>query len=80
MIVSPNTEWLSLNIAAHTIFCSAQIKNVVTMWQVGGLADVIPALSRALQKNGHRVEIILPKYDCMDDSCIKNFKVCPLPC
>nr|CAB40375.1 starch synthase, isoform V [Vigna unguiculata] len=33
--------------------------------KVGGLGDVISGLSKALQKKGHLVEIILPKYDCM---------------
>lgn len=34
--------------------------------QVGGLGDVVTSLSRALQDHGHSVEIILPKYDCMN--------------
>ncbi|KAI6703484.1 hypothetical protein NL676_012620 [Syzygium grande] len=33
--------------------------------KVGGLGDVLTGLSKALQKRGHLVEIILPKYDCM---------------
>jgi starch synthase len=33
--------------------------------KVGGLADVIQGLSRQLEANGHAVEIILPKYDCL---------------
>ncbi|KMQ52464.1 Glycogen synthase [Chitinispirillum alkaliphilum] len=33
--------------------------------KVGGLADVIPGLSREMSIRGHSVEIILPKYDCM---------------
>ncbi|MCH93239.1 putative starch synthase 4 chloroplastic/amyloplastic-like, partial [Trifolium medium] len=32
---------------------------------VGGLGDVVSGLSKALQKKGHLVEIVLPKYDCM---------------
>ena len=31
--------------------------------QVGGLADVVPGLSRELEIRGHAVEVILPKYD-----------------
>jgi starch synthase len=33
--------------------------------KVGGLGDVLYGLSRELQVRGNRVEIILPKYDCM---------------
>ncbi|CAI5536871.1 unnamed protein product [Closterium sp. Naga37s-1] len=42
--------------------------------RVGGLADVITGLSKALQRRGHLVEIILPKYDCMDYSRINDLK------
>lgn len=34
--------------------------------KVGGLADVMMGLSRELKWKGHRVDIILPKYDCLD--------------
>ena len=33
--------------------------------KVGGLADVVTGLSRELERRGHNIEIILPKYDCM---------------
>ncbi len=33
--------------------------------KAGGLGDVIYGLSRALDAQGHAVELILPKYDCM---------------
>jgi starch synthase len=33
--------------------------------KVGGLADVVYGLSRELERRGHAVDIILPKYDCM---------------
>src|SRR5450631_2522274 len=33
--------------------------------QAGGLGEVIFGLSRELEKRGHAVDIILPKYDCM---------------
>ncbi|KAG0611259.1 hypothetical protein M758_7G127100 [Ceratodon purpureus] len=42
--------------------------------KVGGLGDVVTGLGRALQKKGHRVEVILPKYRDLDLSGIKNFK------
>ena len=34
--------------------------------KVGGLGDVVFGLSRELELRGNAVEIILPKYDCMD--------------
>ncbi|ACO69343.1 glycosyltransferase family 5 protein [Micromonas commoda] len=34
--------------------------------KVGGMGDVVTALSRAIIEKGHNVEVILPKYDCMD--------------
>src|ERR1700722_7959545 len=43
--------------------------------RVGGLADVIYGLSKELSRQGHRVEIILPKYDCMNYAALKNLKV-----
>lgn len=42
--------------------------------KVGGLADVISGLAKALQKKGHLVEIILPKYDCMQLDQVNNLK------
>jgi starch synthase len=33
--------------------------------KVGGLGDVIYGLSRELEREGHTVEVIIPKYDCM---------------
>lgn len=33
--------------------------------KVGGLGDVVFGLSGELEKQGHGVEIIIPKYDCM---------------
>jgi glycogen synthase len=36
---------------------------------------VISGLGKALQKKGHLVEIILPKYDCMQNDQVNNLKV-----
>lgn len=33
--------------------------------KVGGMGDVVTALGRAVQEEGHKVEVILPKYDCI---------------
>ena len=34
--------------------------------QVGGMGDVVTALARAVQEEGHRVSVILPKYDIIN--------------
>jgi len=43
--------------------------------RVGGLADVIYGLSKELSKKGHQIEIILPKYDCLNYESLRNLKV-----
>lgn len=43
--------------------------------KVGGLADVVYGLSKELVKNGHQVEIIIPYYDTIDFSVLKNLRV-----
>ncbi|KAH6822132.1 starch synthase 3 [Perilla frutescens var. hirtella] len=42
--------------------------------KVGGLGDVVTSLSRAVQDMNHNVEIILPKYDCMKFSQVKDLQ------
>ncbi|GJM89558.1 hypothetical protein PR202_ga05762 [Eleusine coracana subsp. coracana] len=56
----------------HIVHIAAEMAPVA---KVGGLADVISGLAKSLQKKGHLVEIILPKYDCMQHGQIHNLKV-----
>ncbi|XP_043699505.1 probable starch synthase 4, chloroplastic/amyloplastic [Telopea speciosissima] len=46
----------------HIVHIAAEMAPIA---KVGGLGDVVTGLSKALQNKGHLVEIILPKYDCM---------------
>ncbi|GAQ78501.1 starch synthase [Klebsormidium nitens] len=56
----------------HIVHIAAEMAPVA---KVGGLADVVTGLGRALQKKGHLVEFVLPKYDCMDYSRVQDLKV-----
>ncbi|KAI4295402.1 hypothetical protein L6164_035451 [Bauhinia variegata] len=42
--------------------------------KVGGLGDVVSGLGKALQKKGNLVEIVLPKYDCMQYDRIHDLR------
>lgn len=43
--------------------------------KVGGLADVILGLGRALKKKKHSVQIFIPKYDCIFWNEVNNLQV-----
>ncbi|KAF5944004.1 hypothetical protein HYC85_018081 [Camellia sinensis] len=55
----------------HVIHIAAEMAPVA---KVGGLGDVVTGLGKALQKRGHLVEIVLPKYDCMQYECICDLR------
>ncbi|KAK2985771.1 hypothetical protein RJ640_025779 [Escallonia rubra] len=55
----------------HVIHIAAEMAPVA---KVGGLGDVLTGLSKALQKRGHLVEVILPKYDCIQYERIHDFR------
>lgn len=38
----------------------------------GGLGDVVTALGRAVQEEGHEVEVVLPKYDCINYNLVQG--------
>ncbi|XP_051128773.1 starch synthase 3, chloroplastic/amyloplastic-like [Andrographis paniculata] len=42
--------------------------------KVGGLADVVTSLSRAIQDMNHNVHIVLPKYDCLQYNHVKDLQ------
>ncbi|MCX6986789.1 MAG: glycogen/starch synthase [Chlamydiae bacterium] len=56
----------------HIIHLSSELSPAA---KVGGLGDVVHSLSVALIKEGHNVEVILPKYDTFDYSLAKNLQV-----
>ncbi|PIN23433.1 Actin filament-coating protein tropomyosin [Handroanthus impetiginosus] len=60
----------------HVVHIAAEMAPVA---KVGGLGDVVTGLSKALQKKGHLVEIVLPKYDCMNYDLIRDLKVLDMP-
>jgi starch synthase len=43
--------------------------------KLGGLADVLLGLCRELSNRGHDVDIILPKYDCMDSDQVRDLAI-----
>jgi starch synthase len=43
--------------------------------KVGGLADVVYGLCQETLKFGHIIEVILPKYDCIDYKHLTDLKV-----
>lgn len=55
----------------HIVHIAAEMAPVA---KVGGLGDVVSGLSKALQKKGHLVEIVLPKYDCLQVDQISGLK------
>lgn len=40
--------------------------------KAGGLGDVVTALGRAVQEEEHDVQVVLPKYDCLDYSQVSS--------
>ncbi|KAG6405045.1 hypothetical protein SASPL_132627 [Salvia splendens] len=56
----------------HVIHIAAEMAPVA---KVGGLGDVVTGLSKALQRKGHLVEVIVPKYDCLQYESIRDLKV-----
>ncbi|WCJ32053.1 Glycogen synthase [Euphorbia peplus] len=55
----------------HIVHVCTELAPVV---EVGSLASYVTGLSSALQKKGHFVEVILPKYSCLDLSEIQGLR------
>lgn len=56
----------------HIIHFSAEIAPVA---KVGGLGDVILGMCHELVNRGDQVDIVLPKYDCLDLSGIEDLRI-----
>lgn len=56
----------------HIIHIASELAPVA---KVGGLGDVLLGLSRELSWKGHDVDIIIPKYDCMDSNEIRDMTI-----
>ncbi|CAN6689544.1 unnamed protein product [Malus baccata var. baccata] len=59
----------------HVVHIAAEMAPVA---KVGGLGDVVAGLGKALQKKGHLVEIVLPKYDCMQYDRVPDLRALDL--
>ncbi len=42
--------------------------------KVGGLGDVVSSLSKELAKTEHQIEVLLPKYDCIEPQILANLE------
>jgi len=40
--------------------------------KVGGMGDVVTALGRAIKEEGHKVQVIIPKFDCLNYKQVQN--------
>lgn len=54
--------------AAATLAGCLRLRGV----QVGGMGDVVTALGRAVLEQGHAITAMLPKYDCLDYSQVRE--------
>lgn len=56
----------------HIVHIAAELAPLA---KVGGLADVVLGLCRELSWKGHDVDIIIPKYDCIDSGQIRDLTI-----
>lgn len=62
-----------MNKPMHIVMISPECASAA---KAGGLGDVVQGLGRELMLRGQRLEIILPKYDCMRYDRIENLQKC----
>lgn len=56
----------------HIVHIASELAPIA---KVGGLADVLLGLCRELSWKSHDVDIIIPKYDCMDSDDVRDLSV-----
>lgn len=56
----------------HIIHVASELAPIA---KVGGLADVVTGLSRALANRGHDIDVIIPKYDCLDTNEMRDLHI-----
>ena len=56
----------------HIVHVASELAPIA---KVGGLADVLLGLSHELAWEGHDVDIIIPKYDCIDLEGVSNLHI-----
>ncbi len=56
----------------HIIHIASELAPIA---KVGGLGDVLYGLSKELQREGHTVQILLPKYDTINYNLLQNLQV-----
>ncbi len=57
------------------MYCIHIASELAPLAKVGGLADVLLGLCRELSWKGHDVDIIIPKYDCLDSDEIRDLTI-----
>jgi starch synthase len=63
---------ISIEDAMHIIHIASELAPLA---KVGGLADVLLGLPREQSWKGHEVDIIIPKYDCLDSNQIRDMSI-----
>ena len=59
----------------NPLFVAHIASEMAPIAKAGGLGDVVTALGRAVQEEGHNVEVVIPKYDCIDYSQVQDLKL-----
>lgn len=66
----PMSSYATTN-ALHVVHVTAEMAPLA---KVGGLGDVVTGLSASSIRKGHKIEIILPFYECIDIKGIENLQ------